>query len=258
MAADTSAPRAAASPRLSQPWILTYHSVSDPTDDPYGITVSAERLDEQLTWLRRRGLTAVGVAALLRGRAAGRRGQVGLTFDDGYADFLDEALPVLARHGCTATVFVLPGLPGGSNAWDPLGPRRPLLTEDGIRAAAGAGMEIGSHGMRHRDLTALSDDELRAETHGSREAIRRLTGTEPAGFCYPYGTADRRVLASVRDAGYAYGCALAPGPLLGPLALPRTHVSHADRGARLRAKAVRHRLRHRSAAAPAHRTRGEA
>ncbi|MDF6022827.1 polysaccharide deacetylase family protein [Streptomyces sp. JH34] len=247
MAADTSPRRARTLPVRSRPWIWTYHSVSDPTDDPYGITVSADRLDEQLTWLRRRGLTGVGTATLLRGHAAGEHGLVGLTFDDGYADFLDEALPVLLAHGCTATVFVLPGRPGGSNVWDPLGPRRPLLTEEGVRTVAAAGMEIGSHGLLHRDLTQLSDDELRRETHGSREALRRVTGRAPAGFCYPYGTADRRVAASVREAGYAYGCALAPGALAGPLALPRTHVSHADRGARLRAKEVRHRLRYRVA-----------
>ncbi|MFB8117955.1 polysaccharide deacetylase family protein [Streptomyces sp. NPDC055962] len=246
MAADTSPPRARTLLRGSWPWILTYHSVSDPTDDPYGITVSADRLDEQLTWLRRRGLTGVGIAALLRARAAGRRGLVGLTFDDGYADFVDEALPVLLAHGCTATVFVLPGRPGGSNTWDPLGPRRPLLTEEGIRTVAAAGMEVGSHGLLHQDLTALPGDELREETHGSRDALRRILGQPPAGFCYPYGTADRRVAESVRDAGYAYGCALVPGSLAGPLALPRTHVSQADRGARLRAKEVRHRLRHRS------------
>ncbi|MEU5716369.1 polysaccharide deacetylase family protein [Streptomyces sp. NPDC020403] len=248
MAADTSAPPAGVHTSRARPWILTYHSVSDPTDDPYGIAVSADRLDEQLTWLRRRGLAGVGVAELLRAHAAGRSGLVGLTFDDGYADFLGEALPVLLGHGCTATVFVLPGRPRGSNVWDPLGPRRPLLGEEGIRAVADAGMEVGSHGMLHRDLTALPDDALHAETHGSREELGRITGTAPAGFCYPYGTADRRVVRSVREAGYAYACALTPGALLGPLALPRTHVSHADRAARLRAKEVRHRLRHRAAA----------
>ncbi|MCW8221023.1 MULTISPECIES: polysaccharide deacetylase family protein [Streptomyces] len=246
MAADTTPRRARTRPRHAppwMPWILTYHAVADPADDPYGITVSADRLDEQLTWLRRRGLTGVAVSSLLRADAAERRTLVGLTFDDGYADFLHEALPVLLTHGCTATVFVLPGRPGGSNDWDPLGPRRPLLTEDGVRAVAAAGMEIGSHGLRHLDLTALSDAALRRETHGSREALERVTGTLPAGFCYPYGKVDARVLAAVRDAGYAFGCALTPGPSRGPLALPRTHVSHADRGARLRAKAVRHRLR---------------
>ncbi len=58
------------------------------------------------------GAARGGVAELMRAHAEGRRGLVGLTFDDGYADFLHEALPVLRSHGCTATVFVLPGRPG--------------------------------------------------------------------------------------------------------------------------------------------------
>ncbi|GHH45166.1 polysaccharide deacetylase family protein [Streptomyces candidus] len=227
-------------PTAAPPWILMYHSVADPRDDPYGITVAADRLDHHLRWLRRRGLTGVGVGALLRARAAGRdRGLVGLTFDDGYADFLDAALPALRRHGCTATVFVLPGRPGGTNEWDPLGPRRPLLTESGIREAAEAGMEIGSHGLVHRDLTRATDEELRLETRSSRALIRRVTGEPPQGFCYPYGTFDQRVADAVRDAGYTYGCAIDPGPLTGPYALPRTHISQADRAAHLWAKRLR-------------------
>ncbi|WP_432006989.1 polysaccharide deacetylase family protein [Streptomyces parvus] len=249
MAAESSAHRAdARSSRLRphtrrQPWILTYHSVTDPSDDPYGITVSPERLDEQLSWLRSRRLTGVGVSELLRAGASGRRGLVGLTFDDGYADFLDEALPVLRKHGCRATVFVLPGRPGGVNAWDPLGPRKPLLTHDDIRRVAAAGMEVGSHGLYHQDLTALPDEELRRETADSRALIGDLTGSLPEGFCYPYGFLDRRVTRAARRAGYGYACALTPGPLLSRFALPRTHISQADRGVRLWAKDLRHGLR---------------
>jgi peptidoglycan/xylan/chitin deacetylase (PgdA/CDA1 family) len=220
-----------------------YHSVGDPTEDPYGITVARDRLDHQLRLLRRSGLTGVGVSALLRAHAAGRsRGLVGLTFDDGYTDFIDEALPVLQRHECTATVFVLPGRLGGRNAWDPKGPRKPLLTEEDIRAIAVTGMEIGSHGLYHRDLTELAEDVLCKETRGSRELIREITGIAPAGFCYPYGTLDERAVTAVRNAGYAYGCAIAPGALAGTFALPRTHISHADRAVRLWVKRLRHRL----------------
>ncbi|MFD4128424.1 polysaccharide deacetylase family protein [Streptomyces globisporus] len=249
MAAESSAHRAdARSSRLRphtrrQPWILTYHSVTDPSDDPYGITVSPERLDEQLSWLRSRRLTGVGVSELLRTGASERRGLVGLTFDDGYADFLDEALPVLRKHGFRATVYVLPGRPGGVNEWDPLGPRKPLLTHEGVRRVAAAGMEVGSHGLYHRDLTGLSDQELRRETRDSRELIGDLTGSLPEGFCYPYGILDRRVTQAARSAGYGHACALSPGPLLSRFALPRTHISQADRGVRLWAKDLRHGLR---------------
>ncbi|MEU5558528.1 polysaccharide deacetylase family protein [Streptomyces globisporus] len=249
MATESSAHRAdARSSRLRphtrrQPWILTYHSVTDPSDDPYGITVSPERLDEQLSWLRSRRLTGVGVSELLRTGASERRGLVGLTFDDGYADFLDEALPVLRKHGFRATVYVLPGRPGGVNEWDPLGPRKPLLTHEGVRRVAAAGMEVGSHGLYHRDLTGLSDEELRRETRDSRELIGDLTGSLPEGFCYPYGILDRRVTQAARSAGYGHACALTPGPLLSRFALPRTHISQADRGVRLWAKDLRHGLR---------------
>jgi peptidoglycan/xylan/chitin deacetylase (PgdA/CDA1 family) len=223
-----------------------YHSVDDCSDDPYRITVTPERLDRQLAWLSKRGLRGVSVAGLLAARARGEgRDLVGLTFDDGYADFLTGALPVLRRHSCTATLFVLPGRLGGDNAWDPLGPRKPLLTADGIRRAAAEGVEIGSHGMTHLDLTRADDLTLKRETVDSRAALAELLGTEAAGFCYPYGTIDRRAMDAVRDAGYAYACAIDPGPLNGLLALPRVHIGQNDTSVRLLLKYRLHGLRRR-------------
>ncbi|MCW5251772.1 MULTISPECIES: polysaccharide deacetylase family protein [unclassified Streptomyces] len=223
-----------------------YHSVGDRSDDPYRITVTPERLDAQLGWLRRHGLRGVSVAELLAERArGGGRGLVGLTFDDGYADFVEHALPRLRRWGCGATLFVLPGRLGGVNAWDPLGPRRPLLSADGVRRAAAEGIEIGSHGLAHVDLTAADDAALRAETAGSRALLAEVTGAPAAGFCYPYGAVDGRAVAAVRAAGYRYACAIDPGPLTGPHALPRAHVGQRDTAVRLLLKTRLHRLRRR-------------
>ncbi|MFE6359885.1 polysaccharide deacetylase family protein [Streptomyces sp. NPDC057806] len=231
------------------PWVAMYHSVGDCSDDPYRITVTPERFAEQLGRLRRRGLRGVSVADLLAARARGEgHGLVGLTFDDGYADFVDHALPVLRRHDCGATLFVLPGRLGGDNAWDPLGPRKPLLTADGIRYAAEAGVEIGSHGLTHVDLTQADDDLLRTETAGSRARLAELTGAPVDGFCYPYGTVDARAVEAVRAAGYSYACAIAPGPLTSLHALPRVHVGQNDTAVRLYLKQRLHRLRRRPVA----------
>lgn len=214
-----------------------YHSVADGTDDPYDITVAPERLDAQLRLLRRLGMRGVSVERLLAARSdGGAHGLVGLTFDDGYRDFVDNALPLLERHGCTATLFALPGRLGGDNAWDPLGPRKPLLDADGIRRAAAAGMEIASHGLRHIDLTRADDQLLAAETAESRARLAELTGREVHGFCYPYGTVDRRAMDAVREAGYRYACAITPGPLSGTFAVPRVHIGQRDTAWRLRAK----------------------
>ncbi|WP_286260253.1 polysaccharide deacetylase family protein [Streptomyces graminofaciens] len=224
-----------------------YHSVGDCSDDPYRVTVSPERLRLQLRWLRRRGLRGVSVADLLAARARGEgRKLVGLTFDDGYADFVDAALPLLREHGCGATVFVLPGRLDDENQWDPLGPRKPLLSKQGIlTAAATPGIEIGSHGLAHIDLTKVDDETLRAETAGSRALLSELIGAPVQGFCYPYGTVDQRAVDAVRDAGYGYACAIDPGPLNGPYALPRVHIGEQDTAVRLFVKHRLHRLRRR-------------
>ncbi|RKN38066.1 polysaccharide deacetylase family protein [Streptomyces hoynatensis] len=226
-----------------------YHSVSYATPDPYRVTVTPDRLREQLAWLRRRGLRGVSVGELLRAREQGRSARlVGLTFDDGYRDFLDYAVPLLRGHGCTATVFVLPGRLHGSNAWDAEGPRRRLLNAEGIRAAAAAGMEIGSHGLMHLSLPGLEDAALRHEVAHSRALLREITGGGIAGFCYPYGAVDRRVAEAVRAAGYSYACAVNPRSLTGRYALPRIHVGESDTGRRLRTKQLLHRFRRRQVA----------
>jgi peptidoglycan/xylan/chitin deacetylase (PgdA/CDA1 family) len=227
------------------PWTLMYHSVGDRrAGDPYRITVTPQRLAGQLRWLRRRGLTGVSVRELLAARAHGRaRRLVGLTFDDGYTDFLDEALPLLRAHGHTATLFVLPGRLGGTNAWDPEGPRKPLLTAEGIRAVHDAGIEVGSHGLLHRRLTDLDDAELDAEVSESRALLADILGAAPAGFCYPYGAADARTMLATRRAGYAYACGVEPGPLACVHDLPRTYVGEADNSLRLHAKRLVHRRR---------------
>ncbi|MFI6941503.1 polysaccharide deacetylase family protein [Streptomyces sp. NPDC050418] len=240
MPADTRAPRAQVPAVEHRTSIWMYHSVASADDDPYGITVEPERLDHQLRWLRERGLKGVGMSDLLRARTTGRgAGLVGLTFDDGYADFLDHALPLLQRYGFTATVFVLAGRLDGVNGWDPLGPRKRLLSLGGIRRIAAAGMEVGSHGLRHTRLTQLAPSELHREVVESRTVLSHITDCVPPGFCYPYGELNARVVEAVRAAGYSYACAIAPQPEHGIFALPRIHISQADRSWRLRLK---HRL----------------
>lgn len=219
-------------------WVAMYHSVSDCPDDPYNVTVSPRRLGRQLAWMTGRGLRGVSVRELLAARARGaERGLVGLTFDDGFADFASTALPVLRRWGCTATVFVLPGRLGGENGWEACGPRKPLLDSDGIRRIAAAGMEVASHGLTHLDLTRATDEVLRSEVDGSRRQLAGITGREVEGFCYPYGYMDERVATAVRRAGYRYACSISPGPAgCGDFALPRIHLGRADTAPRLELK----------------------
>ena len=229
-------------PGPGMPMVAMYHSVEPCRSDPYRVTVSPQRFAQQMRWLAGRGLRGASVRDLLTARAAGLgQGLVGLTFDDGYADFAQYALPVLRRFGFTATVFVIAGRLGGQNSWDPDGPRKQLMDAGLVQQVADAGIEIGSHGLRHVRLpeagTALAE-----EVGGSREILQAVTGQPVVGFCYPYGAVDDAAVRQVRAAGYDYGCAIWPSPHTGRHALPRSYVGEADGPSRLWAKAARHRL----------------
>ncbi|GAA4868938.1 polysaccharide deacetylase family protein [Kitasatospora terrestris] len=238
-----SLPAQAAGPRAA-PWILMYHSVADEEEDPYLLTVSPERFAAQMAWLHRTGRRGVSVRELLAARAAGEDARlVGLTFDDGYADFARHAVPVLREYGFTATAYVVPDLLGTENGWDVEGPRKQLLTVDQVTQLASSGWEIGSHGLGHQALPGLPAEVLARQTRESRRALEELVGGPVTGFCYPYGAIDLPATLAVRDAGYEYACAIQHSELTGRFALPRCYVGDRDGAWRLRAKHGRHRWR---------------
>ena len=229
---------------LKNPQIWMYHSVADhvgPGDDPFEITVTSARLAGHLRWLAARRLRGVSVRELLAAPDPSR--MVGLTFDDGYADFALRAVPLLREHGCTATVNLVAGRIGQYNGWEDRGPVKPLMDMTLIEQCAEAGMELGSHGLRHIRLSLQDPDRLTAEIAESRTALQRLTGRPIDGYCYAYGDLDDRAVAAVRAAGYDYACAIRPGPHAGRHALPRFYVGDRDDGLRLAAKRVRARVR---------------
>ncbi|MFJ2579160.1 polysaccharide deacetylase family protein [Kitasatospora aureofaciens] len=231
-------------PGSSSQWILMYHSVAVEKEDPYRLTVSPDRFAEQIAWLHRRGRRGVSVRELMRARAAGQDDKlVGLTFDDGYADFARHAVPILQAYGFTATAYVVADLLGRANDWDAEGPRKKLLTVQEVTELAAAGWEIGSHGLGHQSLPGLSADVLAAQTRESRRILEEVVGGPVTGFCYPYGHVDLPATLAVRDAGYDYAVAIAHSPFTGRFALPRCYVGDRDGAWRLRAKHGRHRFR---------------
>lgn len=222
------------------PTILMYHSVSEPPTDPHAICVSPERFAAQMRRLARWGYRGVSVRELLDAHAAGASaGLVGLTFDDGYADFLSAAVPVLDDHGFTATVFVVAGALGGWNDWDPE-PRLALLDAEGIAAVAAAGMEVAAHSVTHRHLPEIGFEDATREVVDARAWLEDIPGVSVSGFAFPYGDGDARTADLVRRSGYDYCCCTNPGTgdRRDPWMLPRRYVGPRDGWLRLRAKLI--------------------
>jgi len=219
------------------PMILMYHGVAEVAEDPNQLCVTPSRFAEQMTWLKRHGLRGVGIGTLVDAVRAGRhRGLVGITFDDGYVNVLEAALPELLRHGFAASMFIISDRLGGSNEWDE-GPSWPLMSADQVAEVAAAGMEIGSHSATHQRLAGVGADRLEAEVAGSRARLGELLGTRIRGFAYPYGSMDAAARQAVHDAGYDHACAVqTPMAELGFMALPRVYVGQRDDARRMTAK----------------------
>lgn len=99
--------------------ILMYHRVLDVPDPFHGGDVSANQFDRQLATLKRFfNVLPLHDAArsLVTGNLPSRA--VSITFDDGYADNFDLALPLLKRHGLNATFFIATGYLNGGRMWN--------------------------------------------------------------------------------------------------------------------------------------------
>jgi peptidoglycan/xylan/chitin deacetylase (PgdA/CDA1 family) len=117
----TRARRAVARARawLSPPAIvLMYHRVFPVRRDPWQLAVTPAHFSEHLEVVRRHGrpLLVRDLTRALRIGRAPRRGIV-ITLDDGYADNLLEARPLLERHDVPATAFVAAGCLGRPGFW---------------------------------------------------------------------------------------------------------------------------------------------
>jgi peptidoglycan/xylan/chitin deacetylase (PgdA/CDA1 family) len=219
--------------------ILFYHRIADAADP---LAVAPHRFRDHMALLRAEGfrvVDAVRAAGLLASGDPGD-GVVGLCFDDGYRDLAEHALPVLERHGFSATVFVVTGVADGTAAFSWYARQPPVLGWREIVALDGASpLRFEAHTVTHPNLLALDERAAVAEIAGSRAALQARLGHPVRGFCYPAGLFGARERALVAAAGFTVATSCEPGanrPGADPLALRRIPVEAHDRIADVRAK----------------------
>ena len=199
----TAIPSAASEFKISIP-VLNYHSV---TIDPGNIVViSPAKLEEQLTYLHDHGYTPVSLAtfiSLIEGNVieAAPEKPVLLTFDDGYIDNYEQAMPLLAKYAFPATLFISPGM---SN-------QEGYLNWEQIKKLQEAGWDIQPHGMTHPHLPQLSADQQAYEILEARKQIEDKLGTKADVYCYPYGEYNKTTLKLLKDHGFRYAFTIEQG-----------------------------------------------
>lgn len=150
---------------------------------------------------------------------SGSKGVAAVTFDDGYASVVTNALPLLDRHKMSATMFVVSGALEKKFDLRARGLLAPLADPGLIREWLSAGHEIGSHSVTHRNLTKLSLAEAEEEMRLSKNSLEQAFGRPVRHFAYPYGRWNAELEAVARSTGYGTAATMKFGVNSRPLSL---------------------------------------
>jgi peptidoglycan/xylan/chitin deacetylase (PgdA/CDA1 family) len=185
------------------PVVLMYHSISKGGSAPDSLwAISEKNFRDQLQLLKREGWNTVSARNLEQQNELTPR-SVAITFDDGFADNYDCALPHLLAFGFIATWFVVSGDVGAVSRWrDADAPQRPMLNRKQLEEMAAAGMEMAAHTRTHLRLTEVDQAMMDNEVRGSRQDLEDMLGRPVTSFAYPYGRLNEAVVEAVRRSGY--------------------------------------------------------
>lgn len=201
-------PASSASPevRATRVPVLLYHHVSPDANN--FIAMTPAQFEKQMSWLADNGYHPISqqqmVDFLYEARPLPPR-PVMITFDDGRLNQLQYAVPILRRHGFTATFFVTKKWVVGGGAF---------MNAGQIRKLADEGFDIGSHSLTHMPLQNRGSESREShekrvhdQVYGSKAYVEEITGKPCLAMAYPAGYYGNKTwLPSIlRAAGYKLG-----------------------------------------------------
>lgn len=195
--------------------VLYYHRVADWQPTPW--TISKSDFLQHLDWLQENFQMISLDETIHRLINGNHEPAVAITFDDGYADNMDFAIPELVRREIPLTYYVSTHQVVNQQAFEHDEPYPSRLYPNSVRdlkKLVAWGIDIGAHTCHHVDLARIADPhQLRAELKGCRRQLINLLGCEVNHFAFPFG--QRRNISEqatrlAREAGFtsvsgAYG-----------------------------------------------------
>ena len=173
--------------------ILMYHHVAD-FDPSSRYAVSLQAFAEQMQSLNAWGYTTISLTTVVEALTVGAdlpERPVVITFDDGYMNVYDHALPVMQKYGYQGVAYIIAGQVeiGG------------FMHADQLKELRSAGWEIGSHTYHHLDLR-LADTNLQIEILDAKRDLEDLSGGPVDTFSFPYGLTTPYATSLVDQAGF--------------------------------------------------------
>ena len=218
---------------------LMYHSIVErPVDDPAQMATPLELFVEQMEFLADNGYEVATASDLVRRL---RRGvltpskSVAITFDDGFVDNYELAVPILEKYRFPATVFLISSLLNGRRKATVYPWSRGYLRIGQAREMKASGLiQFGCHSATHPNLRGLPREVLQEETLHAKHRLEDDLDCSIELFAYPfgtYGTWDQKVLEAVDSAGFEGAFTTIFGintPETSRLLLKRSRISWCD------------------------------
>jgi peptidoglycan/xylan/chitin deacetylase (PgdA/CDA1 family) len=205
--------------------VLMYHHIQDletaQTEAHLWMTVSPETFRQQMLFLRDNGYQTLSPAQLAdffnQGTTLPPKAVL-ITFDDGYNDFANNAVPVLKEMGFKATVFLPTGLMDNPG----------YLSWNQIVSLAGSGFSFGNHTWSHVGVTG-SQEKVQTEINTADTQLTSHGLNSTKVFAYPMGSTSLWVQNYLTSLGYQMAFTTQSGSVLCQqrrMALPRIRISN--------------------------------
>lgn len=194
--------------------ILMYHSIScNATTKFVQFTVSPEMFARQMNFLCQHEYTPITVTqfvSAVQGLSVLPEHPVVITFDDGFADFFTDALPILKQYNFPATLYVPTAFVGDTSRWLQREGEtiRPMLTWDQLLEISRSGIECGGHSHSHPQLDILPSSMAYDEIVRCKHILEDRLGQQVTSFAYPFGYYTKTTQQLVRVVGYTSACAV--------------------------------------------------
>jgi peptidoglycan/xylan/chitin deacetylase (PgdA/CDA1 family) len=182
--------------------VLNYHSIGKQPGN--SLILDPDKFAQQMDYLEEHQFTPLSLSEfilILEQKKAAPPKPVLLTFDDGYTDNYELAMPILKKHGYPATLFMSPGAVGQEG----------YLNWEQVKEMHEAGWDIQPHGMTHPHLPQLSAAKQKEEIVEARKQIEQQLGTIADVFCYPYGEFNKHTIAILKEEGFRYAFTIQQG-----------------------------------------------
>lgn len=201
--------------------VLLYHSFGQKDDADYlRLRISPESFDEQMAYLREEKYEVLLLSRMVNSFNSGsvqdssvfkQKNTVFITFDDGYLDNLELALPILRKYGFPATLFIATDYLYRKNSGKSYWEKWEYLTPEKIRELMASGIEIGSHSCSHKALASLGDFKIREEVSSSKKILEDIIKNKITLFSYPHGIFNKKIKNILRQEGYQAACSSISG-----------------------------------------------